>query len=129
MGDEICNPSEDLIRAVPEALYAPGDGRASTALFQHAGTSVSRLVVLPLERLWEIHLAELDKPGNRLVALAQFNLGRVQLCLAEIDGSSFTVVAKPTPSNPAHAEIQEGIASTPRRRILAVLKLLEYHTR
>jgi hypothetical protein len=125
----ICAPTEELIRAIPEALYSPKDGRASTSLFHRPRASVSRLAVLPLEHLWRIHLRQLDRPESRLVALAQFNLGAVQQCLAEQGAGTFTVVASPTAPNPAHAEVKEGVPRTPRGPILAVLRLLTYHPR
>lgn len=113
------------MRAITTAHWDRDAGRISSSLFKGQGISVSRLRILPLPVLLEIFNRELVRPPERSVRGA----GEIRVGILRQIGREFqhpveiTAEHDPTPTNPAHAEIPQGISRGLSRRIVDALVL------
>lgn len=109
---------EQIVRAICTDKYDRANGRVSPSLFKGAGTSVSRLAIIPLSHQWRKLAATVQKlPGRRLERLGEIGVGRLSaIGLAYTANNkpmpiSLSVEANPLPSNSAHAVIPENITT------------------
>lgn len=112
MSQSKCPPEENIVRAITSAHWDAKKNRYSSDLFKGEGTSVSRLAISSLEELFRIFHHQLDKPPNKIVTSAgEINVGQLQsIGRSYTPPTELTVVPRPTPENPAHAEIPQKIS-------------------
>lgn len=131
MPPEHCSNDEDIVRAIRSSDWDKKHGRYSSNLFRGPATSVSRLKILELRKIFRIFYKELHKPPKHKVLSA----GKIRVCTLKNLGNSFTdngkpdqrditVVGKPTTTNPSHAEILEKL---PRGLALKIIEELQIH--
>jgi hypothetical protein len=116
-------PAENIVRAICSDKW---DGeRLSPSLFVGAGTSVSRLAVIPLEEHWDMFRHHVQRPPQRLLELiGEINIGSLQAIGRTNEPSvELTVEPKPEDWNRAHAEIPQKISRGLVNKILPALKL------
>lgn len=108
---------EQIVRAICSDKFDRTSGRVSPSLFKGAGTSVSRLTIIPLALQWRKLAATVQKlPGRKLERLGEINVGHlVQIGQTYVTDHhpnpvSLSVEADPLPTNPAHAVIPESIS-------------------
>jgi len=119
-----CPDHEDVVRAICSPHYDEKQDRVSKSLFRGSSISVSRLAVLPLERLVSIFQLELETEEKPLWRLGEIGVGRLkELGITHSTPCALSVVPKPTRSNKAHAEIPQKISRGLANRIVADLKL------
>jgi hypothetical protein len=107
-----CGSDEDVIRAILRAHWDPENRRINSDLFK-VNTSVSRLSILPIERLIEIFKGDFDHRSiGPLDLTGRINVGRLKQIGASYENSpqALTVTPKPTADNIAHAEIPQKIS-------------------
>jgi hypothetical protein len=127
MPHDTCPPEENVLRAIHSAHcdQARDRDRYSSDLFRGSETSVSRLSVLSIDKLFAIFHRELDSPpANRLVVAAgEINVGRLQEIGREFrsNPTDLTVEEDPTETNPAHAVIPQKISKGLAREIIRSL--------
>ncbi len=119
--------SEDIAKAICTDKFDPATGEVSASLFKGSGSSVSRLVLCPLDDSWNLFRKRVEKPPyRRLERIGVINVGR----LAEI-GRDFrdnpmilTVEAVPLNGYPSHAEIPQKISRGLSNEIVRSLSLM-----
>ena len=119
--------SEDIAKAICTDKFDPATGEVSASLFKGSGSSVSRLVLCPLDDSWNLFRKRVEKPPyRRLERIGVINVGR----LAEI-GRDFrdnpmilTVEAVPLNGYPSHAEIPQKISRWLSNEIVRSLSLM-----
>lgn len=124
-----CLPDENIVRAILSSHWDPKHERFSSDLFRGPGISVSRLVILCLEKLFAIFHNELDKPNlsppNIVEWAGEINVGLLQKVGLEHkpNPTNITVIPKPTEPNPAHAEIPQKLSKGLAKSIIKALKI------
>ncbi|MEQ1850486.1 MAG: hypothetical protein ABMA01_02730 [Chthoniobacteraceae bacterium] len=96
---------EEIVRAICTDKW---DGeRIAPSAFMGPDTSVSRLIIIPLEDQWEVFRRGVERPPERLLKrIAQIGVGRLgELGRTHSPPVSVTVEADPVDWNPAHAII------------------------
>ncbi|MHB9074735.1 MAG: hypothetical protein ACYC6G_14560 [Desulfobaccales bacterium] len=124
-----CLNEENIVRAILSSHWDQKHERFSSDLFRGPGISVSRLVILSLEKLFEIFHKELDRlnlsPQNIVEWAGEINVG----LLKDIglnhkkNPTEITVISMPTDSNPAHAEIPQKLSKGLAKSIIKALKI------
>ncbi len=115
--------TENIVRAI---CSDKGDGeRLSPSLFVGAGTSVSRLAVIPLDDHWDLFRNHVQRPPQRLLELiGEINVGTLQeIGRANAPRIELTVEPKPEDWNLAHTEIPQKISCGLANRILPALRV------
>lgn len=119
-------PSDDMVaRAICSDKF---DGeRVSPSAFVGENVSVSRLMILAFEDLWQILAEEISRPPERiLMRLAKTTVADIETVGKESDPScELKVHAAPTETNPAHAEIRPKITRGQANRLLRKVEYLE----
>ncbi len=132
-----CSRGEDIVRAIRSSHWDESKQRWSSDLFRGPHTSVSRLRILSLSKIFDIFLEDLHRPPvHRVVKAGQIKVGNL------IDlGLDFQNNGKPAPrkisveeapieghpeytDNPAHAEIPQKL---PRTLAFQIINRLELH--
>ena len=115
--------TENIVRAICSDKW---DGeRLSPSLFVGAGTSVSRLAIVPLEEHWDLFRNYVQRPPQRLLELiGEINVGFLQqIGRHNTPPVELTVEPKPEDWNRAHAEIPEKISRGLANKIVPALRL------
>jgi len=120
-----CAENENIVRAIRSAHWDQKNQRWSSELFRGPETSVSRLRILSLNKIFQIFCADLHKPPvNRVIKSGEINIGELQnLGLrfthnGKPDARTITVKEDPIinhdtyTDNPAHAVILEKLPSS-----------------
>ena len=99
--------------------------RYSASLFKGHNTSVSRLVITPLDQTWELFKARVEKPPTRtLEQIGEINVGKMQeIGKDHITNTHLTVVPKPLTNYESHAEIPQKITRGLANKIIKNLKI------
>jgi len=121
-----CSDREDIVRAIRRADWDHVNERISSDLFKGENTSVSRLVVLPIQEIVRIFKADFDgRATGPLDATGEINVGELKRIAAahEFAPKKLTVKPMPTADNPAHAEIPEKISTGLSKAIIKKLKV------
>jgi hypothetical protein len=117
------DPRENVVRAICSDKW---DGeRLAPSLFVGAGTSVSRLALIPLDEHWDLFRNYVQRPPQRMLELlGEINIGALQeIGRSYAPPTELTVEPKPEDWNPAHAEIPQKISRGLANKILPALKL------
>lgn len=117
------DPGENIVRAICSDKW---DGeRLAPSLFVGAGTSVSRLAVVPLDEHWDMFRRHVQRPPQRMLELlGEINVGALQAFgQGHTPRVDQTVEPRPEDWNPAHAEIPQKISRGLANKILPALKL------
>ncbi len=127
MNHQECGLHENIIRALRSSDWDPKNKRFSSDVLKGPNTSVGRLIILPLNDLFEIFHRELDRlerPPNIVKWAGEINVGLLKHIGINYKNkpTKITVLPKPLISNPAHAEIPQKLSRP------LCLKILEYLT-
>ena len=101
----LCEDHENVLRAINEAHWDKTKNRASSGLFKGPNTSVSRLLILRKDEIFEKFSREFTCP---VISAGELNVGNLKQIGQERD-FPITVEQDPREDNPAHAEIPQRI--------------------
>jgi len=118
MSRNLCDPTEDILRAVCEAHW---DGkRISADLFEGRNISVSRLALKDFQSTCDIFKDTIKSP---VVLTAEIKIEELQeIGRSNATPKELTVEEAPSRNNPAHAEIPQQISIGLSRRIVNAVK-------
>jgi hypothetical protein len=106
-----CLPNENVVRALRSSDWDPKHNRFSSDLFIGPDTSVSRLAILTLKRLFKIFHRDLDRyekiPPWIVKWAGEINVGRLDAIGKNHKAKPTKIIVKPDPLsyNPAHGII------------------------
>lgn len=120
-----CPREEDIIRALCDSHFDKKNNRFSSYVFVGPNTSVSRLVILPLNELFEIFHRDLDKPPkSKVIASGEINVGKLQdIGKNHNESQVITVEIDPLPENKSHAVIPQKLSRSLALKIMSELKV------
>jgi hypothetical protein len=124
-----CAGHEQIVRAIRSADYDEKKRRLSSGLFKGKEISVSRLSILPLNKLFLLFHSELDRQEKNPPTKVKW-AGEMTVSTLESIGRNYepaptglTVEADPTERNPAHAVIPQRITTGLAHRINRALTI------
>lgn len=132
-----CPREENIVRAIRSSDWDAEHNRWSSNLFRGPNTSVSRLTILDLDKLFKIFCKDLHKPPvHRVIKCSEINVGVLQdlgkqFCVGK-KSQPVTITVEEVPikndpvltDNPAHAEIPQKL---PRTLAFEIIKSLKEH--
>ncbi len=132
MESKLCDGDERVVRAIRSSDWDCKKQRWSSNLFTGPDTSVSRLKILELKKLFIIFFRQLHKPpAHEVLAAGEIEVNHLQKLGNEFrpngkpDPRVITVIEKKLKDNPAHAEIRERL---PRSLSHKIIEELEMHS-
>lgn len=130
MESMVCSGDERVVRAIRSSDWDSKKNRWSSNLFTGPETSVSRLKILDLKRLFKIFFKQLHKPPvHKVQAAGEIEINHLQKLGNEFelngrpDPRVITVIEKKLKENPAHAEIREKLPRSLSHKIIEELKI------
>ena len=133
-----CSHDENVVRAIRSSDWDAKANRWSSNLFTGPNTSVSRLKILPLRKLFGIFFKELHNPPvHKVIKAGEINVGKLhqlgQDFLVNKKPRKTTIIVEQDPvvgipgqvDNPAHAEIPH--PKLPRSLALEIIANLKMH--
>ncbi|MDO8140392.1 MAG: hypothetical protein Q6358_02740 [Candidatus Brocadiales bacterium] len=119
-----CPREEDIVRALCDSHFDKTHNRFSSYVFVGPNTSVSRLLILPLNELFKIFHRDLDKPQkSKVIASGEINVGKLQdIGKNHNEPQAITVKIDPFPENKAHAIIPQKLSRSLAKKIIRELR-------
>lgn len=120
-----CPREEDIVRALCDSHFDKKHNRFSSYVFAGPNTSVSRLLILPLNELFKIFHRDLDKlPKSKVIASGEINVGKLQdIGKNHNEPHAITVEIDSRPENIAHAVIPQKLSRGLALKIISELKI------
>jgi len=120
-----CPREENIVRAICDSHFDKKNDRFSSYLFEGPNTSVNRLLILPLNKLFKIFHRDLDKPlKSKVIASGEINVGKLQdIGKNHNKPHSITVEIDPLPENRSHAVIPQKLSRGLALKIISELKI------
>ena len=120
-----CPREEDIVRALCDSHFDKRNNRFSSYIFSGPNTSVSRLLILPLNELFKIFHRDLDKPPkSKVIASGEINVGKLQdIGKNHNEPQAVTVEIDPRPENKSHAVILQKLSRSLALKIISELKV------
>lgn len=121
-----CNDSEFIIRAIRETNFDREKQRYSSSVFEGQNRSVSRIGVLPKDKILLIYHVQANKRKDQLIATGTIQIKKLKQIAQEYKPEKankyqppqLTVIATPMCVNKAHAEIPQKITKGLANRII-----------
>jgi hypothetical protein len=124
-----CLPNEDVVRALRSSDWDTKHNRFSSNLFTGPNTSVSRLQIFSLKRLFKIFHHDLDRfekiPPWIVKWAGEINIGKLELIGKNFKDKPTHIIVKPDPlrHNKAHAIIPNKLSRGLANGIIKELKI------